>query len=256
MFTVFAEMDEFLVELDEDVEGMQSTIYFLQQQLKDSKDQVAQLQKENELLRTQQGATSSGGTSVAQDAAPRDKCGSDPVLHKVEASSSTATNNTDSRRFDHRTDPHNVVSNHNSEHRHSHLQTTNGSSHHVAMETDMSDGQQGSCDEATGSEEQAPTSHTLYRSHKTSKEVNSHAPSSSSRNYPPSTENTDATSSEEWSPQPSKQHVEGMVVDDDHSSVEHERTANKGGAHSGDVQLQNGLLAQAPYDSQDDDKEG
>ena len=33
-------MDEFLLELDEDVEGMQSTIYLLQQQLKEAKEQI------------------------------------------------------------------------------------------------------------------------------------------------------------------------------------------------------------------------
>ena len=40
-------MDEFLLELDEDVEGMQSTIYLLQQQLKEAKEQISQLQEEN-----------------------------------------------------------------------------------------------------------------------------------------------------------------------------------------------------------------
>lgn len=45
-------MDEFLLELDEDVEGMQSTIYFLQQQLRQARDQLAALQKENDLLRS------------------------------------------------------------------------------------------------------------------------------------------------------------------------------------------------------------
>ena len=44
-------MDEFLLELDEDVEGMQSTIYFLQQQLRETRDQLSVAQKENELLR-------------------------------------------------------------------------------------------------------------------------------------------------------------------------------------------------------------
>jgi hypothetical protein len=38
------EMDDFVQELDEDVEGMQSTIYFLQQQLKESKDTIAELE--------------------------------------------------------------------------------------------------------------------------------------------------------------------------------------------------------------------
>lgn len=46
------ELDEFLLELDEDVEGMQSTIYFLQQQLRQTREQLAAIQKENEILRT------------------------------------------------------------------------------------------------------------------------------------------------------------------------------------------------------------
>ena len=46
-----AELDEFLLELDEDVEGMQSTIYFLQQQLRQTRDQLVVVQKENEILR-------------------------------------------------------------------------------------------------------------------------------------------------------------------------------------------------------------
>ncbi|XP_065560745.1 pre-mRNA-splicing regulator WTAP-like isoform X2 [Artemia franciscana] len=46
-----SELDEYLQELDEDVEGMQSTIYFLQQQLKESKSKVSELQKEIDRLR-------------------------------------------------------------------------------------------------------------------------------------------------------------------------------------------------------------
>merc|ERR1719412_1816423 len=38
------EMDDFVQELDEDVEGMQSTIYFLQQQLKESKETITNLE--------------------------------------------------------------------------------------------------------------------------------------------------------------------------------------------------------------------
>ena len=52
------ELDEFLLELDEDVEGMQSTIYFLQQQLRQTRDQLTAVQKENEALRTSCAATS------------------------------------------------------------------------------------------------------------------------------------------------------------------------------------------------------
>nr|CAD7574503.1 unnamed protein product [Timema californicum] len=47
-----SELDEFLQELDEDVEGMQSTIYYLQQELRKSKDTVTALQQENILLKT------------------------------------------------------------------------------------------------------------------------------------------------------------------------------------------------------------
>ncbi|XP_054163625.1 pre-mRNA-splicing regulator WTAP-like [Oppia nitens] len=36
-----SEMDEFLLELDEDVEGMQNTIYYLQQQLKEAKEKLS-----------------------------------------------------------------------------------------------------------------------------------------------------------------------------------------------------------------------
>jgi len=38
------EMDDFMAELDEDVEGMQSTIYYLQQQLREAKETIAKLE--------------------------------------------------------------------------------------------------------------------------------------------------------------------------------------------------------------------
>lgn len=40
-FLLPTEIDEFLLELDEDVEGMQNTIYYLQQQLKEAKEKLA-----------------------------------------------------------------------------------------------------------------------------------------------------------------------------------------------------------------------
>ena len=52
------EMNEFVSELEEDVEGMQSMIYVLQQQLKDTKERVATLEADITRLRTLQ-ATSS-----------------------------------------------------------------------------------------------------------------------------------------------------------------------------------------------------
>lgn len=46
------ELDEFLQDLDEDVEGMQSTIYYLQQELRKSNELVVALQSENGQLRS------------------------------------------------------------------------------------------------------------------------------------------------------------------------------------------------------------
>lgn len=54
-----AELDVFIAELDEDVEGMQSTIYLLQQQLREARTQMVQLQTENQLLKTGEAAASS-----------------------------------------------------------------------------------------------------------------------------------------------------------------------------------------------------
>ncbi|XP_029676355.1 pre-mRNA-splicing regulator WTAP-like isoform X1 [Formica exsecta] len=47
-----SELDEFLQDLDEDVEGMQSTIYFLQQELRKARESVTLLQQENSALKT------------------------------------------------------------------------------------------------------------------------------------------------------------------------------------------------------------
>jgi chaperonin cofactor prefoldin len=51
IFFYFAELDEFLQDLDEDVEGMQSTIYFLQQELRKARESVTLLQQENAALK-------------------------------------------------------------------------------------------------------------------------------------------------------------------------------------------------------------
>lgn len=45
------ELDEFIQDLDEDVEGMQSTIYFLQQELRKARESVILLQQENSSLK-------------------------------------------------------------------------------------------------------------------------------------------------------------------------------------------------------------
>jgi len=47
-----SELDELLQDLDEDVEGMQSTIYYLQQELRKAKETVSSLEHENSCLRS------------------------------------------------------------------------------------------------------------------------------------------------------------------------------------------------------------
>ncbi|XP_043280562.1 pre-mRNA-splicing regulator WTAP-like [Venturia canescens] len=54
-----SELDEFLQDLDEDVEGMQSTIYFLQQELRKARESVGLLQQENNAFKSM----STSGTS-------------------------------------------------------------------------------------------------------------------------------------------------------------------------------------------------
>ncbi|KDR24065.1 Pre-mRNA-splicing regulator female-lethal(2)D, partial [Zootermopsis nevadensis] len=72
-----SELDEFLQDLDEDVEGMQSTIYYLQQELRKAKDTVSSLQQENTLLKNGNALTVSehhegvADSEVGREARPR-----------------------------------------------------------------------------------------------------------------------------------------------------------------------------------------
>merc|ERR1712168_301957 len=52
-----AELDVFIAELDEDVEGMQSTIYLLQHQLREARTQMTQLNGGFELLKNGEAAS-------------------------------------------------------------------------------------------------------------------------------------------------------------------------------------------------------
>ncbi|XP_063985151.1 pre-mRNA-splicing regulator WTAP [Diachasmimorpha longicaudata] len=58
-----SELDEFLQDLDEDVEGMQSTIYFLQQELRKARESVTLLQQENASLKSSGDQNMSNGLS-------------------------------------------------------------------------------------------------------------------------------------------------------------------------------------------------
>lgn len=62
-----SELDDFLQELDEDVEGMQSTILFLQQELKLAKETITNLERENILLKSGNGASGSGNNCACSN---------------------------------------------------------------------------------------------------------------------------------------------------------------------------------------------
>ncbi|XP_011189826.2 pre-mRNA-splicing regulator female-lethal(2)D [Zeugodacus cucurbitae] len=72
-----SEVDDFLPELDEDVEGMQSTILFLQQELKTTRDRIQTLEKENYQLKT--GSLDSETNIKVSDAEVTDA--NTPTLH-------------------------------------------------------------------------------------------------------------------------------------------------------------------------------
>ncbi|KZC13863.1 Pre-mRNA-splicing regulator female-lethal(2)D [Dufourea novaeangliae] len=72
-----SELDEFLQDLDEDVEGMQSTIYFLQQELRKARESVTLLQQENAALKvnsSENNLTNVSETKTSKSAEDSDVC--------------------------------------------------------------------------------------------------------------------------------------------------------------------------------------
>lgn len=66
MCFLYIELNDFIIQLDEEVEGMQSTILVLQQQLKETRQQLAQYQQ-------QQSQASNAGTSRTPSSEPSDQ---------------------------------------------------------------------------------------------------------------------------------------------------------------------------------------
>ena len=85
------ETDEFLVEMDEDVEGMQGTIYLLQQQLKENKVQLAQLQEENQRLQSINSAAASSTAAVSSPPNTNPTAGISNTDHAAHESVTTVT---------------------------------------------------------------------------------------------------------------------------------------------------------------------
>lgn len=66
---IFPELDEFLLEMDEDTEGMQGTIYYLQQQLRQAKERITQLNSQLALTQTPDTqSTDEGSAPVVMEA--------------------------------------------------------------------------------------------------------------------------------------------------------------------------------------------
>lgn len=64
-----SELDEFLLEMDEDTEGMQGTIYYLQQQLRQAKERITQLNSQLALTQTPDTqSTDEGSAAVVMEA--------------------------------------------------------------------------------------------------------------------------------------------------------------------------------------------
>lgn len=286
-------MDEFLLELDEDVEGMQSTIYLLQQQLKEAKEQIAGLQSENEQLRTGGNSQSSlnydsNGSAITSDTYMGEE-ERERTRQEVEQTLSPKHEYRTSRQSNN--SPYEVVNNHNKrDHLHGSnqdaLQTSRSKNggHDHPMETDRNDGIQTSFDDVKHTQEEQHATHrqlklsqfaeTKHSSNNSpgSTEVNNHHShvivSSKNANSDGACvlgENTDATSSEGWSPHGRKP-SDDVDMEDDTSSQASDiltRTELKartvgglGDANEGENSLlQNGLVDTVMYDSQGDEEE-
>lgn len=212
-------MDEFLGELDEDVEGMQSTIYLLQQQLKELKEQLAQAIQDNHALR------------MASNTHIRDT-GPVPPQH-IDSSHTAPPTHTDSQRPLHaRTEQ--PVSNHASFSPQTPV-TTNGG-HKV--ETDM---------EHSG--HLLPHTQTNHR-HETQTTNREHS-GKNNRSHGRTDTQQSADAPQDWSPQHSR-HLGGvkvkMEVDDNSFLSEPERTSNKMGPWANET-LQNGIEDTSQSDS-------
>ncbi|KAG8293198.1 hypothetical protein J6590_023357 [Homalodisca vitripennis] len=100
-----SELDEFLQDLDEDVEGMQSTIYYLQQELRKAKDTLAAYEQERK-AGTANGKSACNGDSGSETHAspppppPRRRTSSEdsddlPLIKKVRRDSELSVHYSD-----------------------------------------------------------------------------------------------------------------------------------------------------------------
>lgn len=91
-FCSLSELDDLLQDLDEDVEGMQGTIYYLQQELKKSNEIISNLQNENGQLRQRCTQLSNVNSTDSNDNEKYE----DTVLSQQQSSSSTVNSVDDS----------------------------------------------------------------------------------------------------------------------------------------------------------------
>lgn len=288
MLLVFSEMDEFLIELEEDVEGMQSTIYFLQQQLKEAKEQNVRLQHEVETLRTAAAHPLPADTQQDQT-----RTSPDQSTGKYSAPSTGETRTAPSTSSPTRSSPspthsppgsRQLVSKHNSlhsppppslpavtapqtsaggggpavksEHTKSQSQTSNGGgpapreadSSNNNTETDLSD--------EGPTEESGPDNSQTHHYPTRGREQKNGGPArvaAGKYTDPGPGDNTDATSSEGWSPSASKHSGSLGAADDDLSSSVSEADPSTD-AKSGET-IPNGIAASPQFDSQGEEEE-
>lgn len=98
----FAELDEFLQDLDEDVEGMQSTIYYLQQELRKAKESIASYEQEKKCNVVESGGGTTNGVPTCNGDSSSNDSSIDKVSdsEKIEASSHLSRKRTSSEDSD------------------------------------------------------------------------------------------------------------------------------------------------------------
>lgn len=80
---LISELDEFLQDLDEDVEGMQSTIYYLQQELRKAKETIASYEQEKKCNTVENGGDATNGVPICNGDSSNDSHESEKVNETV-----------------------------------------------------------------------------------------------------------------------------------------------------------------------------
>ncbi|XP_064627980.1 pre-mRNA-splicing regulator WTAP-like [Lineus longissimus] len=221
-----AEMDEFLGELDEDVEGMQSTIYILQQQLKEAREEVSRLQAETQQMHQSQ-QTNASLLPVNTDSATPMSGVESQDLTRTSTPASSIINQPESVQVKMEVDEDRVQNYHyNSSRENFILPTSNGQKSspeaHNLDSAEDEDRQHRSLehDFTTGIKSyqtsKSSNFHLVHNDHETNDEPIGNANAKVTK-IPMCVESTDLPSGDDWSPKPTKN--PGNTVEGEESDI-------------------------------------